>query len=142
MTVIYFVFVSKQCARRSFVKQPRESEREEKSERGKKTHNGCFLFLSNKSFESHRADQVIIIMSMEAQFYEARRRQSAIDRRQSFHTEGDRRQSDYQTVYIPVRVQRSTDKLPRCTCTAVMHHRPQILQNDPALYQRNRDIYP
>ena len=81
-------------------------------------------------------------MSMEAQFYEARRRQSAIDRRQSFHMERDRDQSDYKTVYIPVRVRQSTERIPRCTCTAVVHHRPQILQNDPALYQRDRDIYP
>lgn len=78
-------------------------------------------------------------MSMEAQFYEARRRQSAIDRRQSFQSERVHPRSDYDTVYIPVRVLRSVEKLPRCTCTATIQHRPQI---DPSLYRRDRDIYP
>ena len=81
-------------------------------------------------------------MSMEAQFYEARRRQSAMDRRQSFHSERDHQQSNYDTVYIPVRILRSTEKLPRCTCTATIQNRPHMTKVDHSLYRRDRDIYP
>lgn len=81
-------------------------------------------------------------MSMEAQFYEARRRQSAIDRRQSFQSERDNQRSDYDTIYIPVRVLRPTEKLPRCTCTAAIQHRPHMTKVDHSVYRRDRDIYP
>ena len=84
-------------------------------------------------------------MSLEAQFYEARRRQSAIDRRQSLRSEKEmekqiRQCEGYHTLYIPVRLLIQSEKHPRCTCTALP--RLQFVHTNQPLYQRNRDIYP
>jgi hypothetical protein len=83
-------------------------------------------------------------MSLEAQFYEARRRQSVMERRQSLrtHHEIDKqfRQPQYHSLHIPVRFFRSDDNHGRCTCIPM--HRTKISASDQSLYQRDRDIYP
>ncbi len=84
-------------------------------------------------------------MSMEAQFYEARRRQSAIERRQSLRSEKEiekqsRSWDGYHALYIPVRLLVQMDKRDRCTCTALP--RLQLVHINQSLYQRDRDIYP
>ncbi len=83
-------------------------------------------------------------MSLEAQFYEARRRQHVVDRRQLLRpqTEIDKRtrQPEYQILCIPVRVVRQADKRGPCTC--ILMRRIKLAHIDQSLYQRDRDIYP
>jgi len=82
-------------------------------------------------------------MSLEAQFYEARRRQSAIQRRLSLRTEKEvEKQTQYRTLYIPVRLLAQTDKHDRCAYTALPRPRFQLVYINQSLYQRDRDIYP
>ncbi|CAF1044976.1 unnamed protein product [Rotaria sordida] len=81
---------------------------------------------------------------MEAQFYEARRRQNAIERRQSLQSRNETvkqpQQSEYTVLHIPVRLPHKDDKHERCTCTPM--HRTKLTNSDQSLYKRNRDIYP
>ncbi|CAF1208730.1 unnamed protein product [Rotaria magnacalcarata] len=83
-------------------------------------------------------------MSLEAQFYEARRRQNFIERRQSFHTLNDlakqEQKSDYGSLHIPVRLIRAYEKDERYACVPM--HRTKLNTSDQSIYQRNRDIYP
>jgi len=86
-------------------------------------------------------------MSTEAQFYEARRLQSAIDRRQSLQIQNeidkqfqqsshipDRIKPIQQFSYIPDRIFRQENKNTRCTCIP--------MRRSQSLFQRDRDIYP
>jgi hypothetical protein len=79
---------------------------------------------------------------MEAQFYEARRRQHFLERRLSLRTapakiDKQARKSEYQILSIPVRVFHQDD---RSTCPP--KHRIILAYSDHSIYQRNRDIYP
>lgn len=83
-------------------------------------------------------------MSTEAQFYEARRRQTAIDRRHSLRTQQDidkqNQKPKYQYLYIPVRFVDENEQKRRCTCISMP--RMQVLRTAQSLFQRDRDIYP
>ncbi len=83
-------------------------------------------------------------MSMEAPFYEARRREHNIQRRQSLRTpkeiDKQTRQVEYQTLFIPVRVFHQDDQQGRRT--AIPMHHIRFINNGQSLYQRDRDIYP
>ncbi|CAF0988429.1 unnamed protein product [Rotaria sp. Silwood1] len=83
-------------------------------------------------------------MSMEAQFYEARRRQSFIERRQSFQNLNEitkpSQQPEYATLHIPVRLSHHDNKHGRCTCIPM--RRTKLVTSDQSLYKRDRDIYP
>ncbi|CAF4006297.1 unnamed protein product [Rotaria sp. Silwood2] len=83
-------------------------------------------------------------MSMEAQFYEARRRQNYIERRQSLQNLNEitkpSQQHEYATLHIPVRLSHQYDKHERCTCIPM--RRNKFSDSDQSLYKRNRDIYP
>lgn len=100
-----------------------------------------FLFFFNL-----KINQEVINMSMEAQFYEARRRQSNIERRSSLRTEQEinkqlsNQQNKYQYLSIPVRVIRQDEKKDPCTCNLI--RRMSLIRTDQPLFQRDRDIYP
>lgn len=86
-------------------------------------------------------------MSMEAQFYEARRRQSFIDRRQSLSRASldiprPRFQPEYQSLNVPVRIFRSESTKQHSTWTTIPSHRAKITHTDHSLFRRDRDIYP
>jgi hypothetical protein len=84
-------------------------------------------------------------MSMEAQFYEALRRQHVIDRRQSLRTQKEMskqsQQPVYQSLYIPVRIVRQ-DHYQQMPCTCIPMRRSILTKSDQSLFQRDRDIYP
>jgi hypothetical protein len=78
---------------------------------------------------------------MEAQFYEAQRRQNSIKRRQSLQAQKEfDQQSEYQYLCIPLRIIRQGDKNGRCTC--IPTRRINLITYDKSLFQRDRDIYP
>ena len=83
-------------------------------------------------------------MSIESQFYEARRRQSFIDRRQSLQIESEigkrNRQTEHQSLHIPVRLIHQDNKQEQCT--KVPKRRNKLYNSDLSLFQRSRDIYP
>jgi hypothetical protein len=80
-------------------------------------------------------------MSTEAQFYEARRRQSAIERRLSLRSQQEiHTQAEPQYLCIPIRIVRQEDKNGRCTCMPM--RRMSLGKLDSSLFQRDRDIYP
>lgn len=84
-------------------------------------------------------------MSTEAQFYEARRRQSAIERRLSLRSQQEIHSQAYRQVQpqylcIPIHIVRQDDKNGRCTCVPM--RRMSLGKPDPSLFQRDRDIYP
>lgn len=83
-------------------------------------------------------------MSLEAQFYEARRRQNFIERRQSFNTLKDvvkqEQKAKFATLQIPVRVMHPENNQGRCTCIPMQ--RSKLHASEQSIFQRNRDIYP
>lgn len=83
-------------------------------------------------------------MSLEAQFYEARRRQSFIERRQSLQIQSDvdkyPQLSERRTLHIPVRIFREEPKREVCTCVPM--RRNKLTTSDQSIFQRHRDIYP
>ncbi len=81
-------------------------------------------------------------MSLEAQFYEARRRQHFLERRLSLRTapveiDKQARKSEHQIISIPVRVFHQDGR-----STAPPKQRIILAYSDHSIYQRNRDIYP
>ena len=90
-------------------------------------------------------------MSMEAQFYEARRRQNWIERRRSLRTDSELRLAFQPSttaaahsfrINIPVRIvqQQQPKSFERCTCMPMQ--RTKLTRSDQSLFQRDRDIYP
>ncbi|CAF1160940.1 unnamed protein product [Adineta steineri] len=86
-------------------------------------------------------------MSMEAQFYEAKRRQRAIERRQSHRNPHEMakpvRQIHYQPLQpfnLPTRSFHHEDNRMRCTCTPM--HMMILDDSVPVSFERSRDIYP
>lgn len=86
-----------------------------------------------------------IIMSMEAQFYEARRRQNILDRRNSCRSQNEipkpNLQLEHQSLHIPVRVFRP-DNARHATWSSIPMHRAKMTFGDHSLFRRDRDIYP
>ncbi len=83
-------------------------------------------------------------MSMEAQYYEAKRRQRILERRQSLRAQDEidnqARQFHYQSLNIPDRVSRQIDKHSRCTCTPMDLF--LLTDFDQISFERGRNIYP
>jgi len=78
---------------------------------------------------------------MEAQFYEAQRRQNSIQRRLSLQTQKELDQrSEYQYLSIPLGIIRQEDRSGRCTC--IPTRRFTLITDGLPLFQRDRDIYP
>lgn len=85
-------------------------------------------------------------MSMEAQFYEARRRQSLIDRRNSLRSDYEiPKQANVQpkigTLQIPIRLFRHSSER-EMSWSGIPMHRSKITHTDTSLFRRDRDIYP
>merc|ERR1712110_1027330 len=89
-------------------------------------------------------------MSMEAQFYEARRRQNWIERRRSLRADNELHQVRNLVqpfahrsfkLNIPVRIIQQDSK-PRERCTCMPMQRTILTRSDQSLFQRDRDIYP
>jgi len=83
-------------------------------------------------------------MSKEAQYYEAKRRQRILERRQSLRAQEEidnqARQIHYQTLNIPDRVSYQIDKPRRCTCTPLDLF--LLTDFDQLSFERGRNIYP
>ncbi|UJR14139.1 hypothetical protein I4U23_001133 [Adineta vaga] len=86
-------------------------------------------------------------MSMEAQYYEAKRRQHILERRQSLRTQDELdkqiRKVERQPIKpfkFPTRVYRQEIRPPRCTCTPM--EMIVVDDSEPVIFQRSRDIYP
>lgn len=97
-------------------------------------------------------------MSMEAQFYEARRKQGILDRRNSLRTEYEipkpkllpapalskssrNDKAEFYTLQIPIRIfRRSSDR--QISFSSIPSHRAKIVHTDQSLFRRDRDIYP
>lgn len=82
-------------------------------------------------------------MSMEAQFYEARRRQSFIDRRHSLRSERETKpKPERHSSQIPVPVFRSKSQSQPSWLVIPPAHRAKMTFCNNSLFQRDRDIYP
>jgi hypothetical protein len=83
-------------------------------------------------------------MSKEAQYYEAKRRQRILERRQSLRAQEEidnqARQIHYQSLNIPDRVSYQIDKPRRCTCTPLDLF--LLTDFDQLSFERARNIYP
>lgn len=110
---------------------------------------------SGETAETHRTVPVISLegkqqtvkMSMEAQYYEAKRRQHILERRQSLRTQNEIDQQarpidrkPLKPFTLPVRVNLPHAKPMRCTCTPMKM--VYLDDSEPVSFERHRDIYP